>query len=160
MDEIIISNITNSYIIEKIKNNRLFVNYINNVNTNFDIYTISDEEILVMFKQYMIYNNISSIPTSKLNLENAVNMNNEIICKNYTKAEKYIKNMLKPQELIIINGKINSIPIKILINTGSTYNFIYRQKIIGSKLEKLIDTNIKNQDITQKHRWFNMVLQY
>ena len=62
--------------------------------------------------------------------------------------------MLKPQELIILNGKINNILIKILMNTGSTYNFIYRQKIIGSKLEKLIDTNIK------KHSDLNLILTY
>jgi hypothetical protein len=152
MDEINLSTIPSnySYIIKKIKNNRLFIKYLKNNNSKFDICTTCEKEIIEMFKQYMIYNNINNLPNSKLNLENAVDINNEIILKNYTKADKYIKSMLKPQELIILNGKINNIPMKILVNTGSTYNFIYKNKLLGSKLEKLIDTNVKNQDITKK----------
>ena len=124
MDELLGSQIdVNKYtnLIEKIKKNKIFIDFLKLNHSNIDIETLSDDEIFDMFKQYMVSNkeNISSQSVntntntpSKLN----INMNslNTIVSKNYNKADKYIKNMLTPQNFmryygLIINFNTNTL---------------------------------------------------
>ena len=156
MDELLGSPIdVNKYtnLIEKIKKNKIFIDFLKLNHSNIDIETLPDDAIYDMFKQYMVSNkeNISSQSVntntntntpSKLN----INMNslNTIVSKNYNQADKYIKNMLTPQNLIIVNGRINKIPLRILVNTGATHNFIYKNKVVEAKIDIMIDLNLKN----------------
>jgi hypothetical protein len=66
-----------------------------------------------------------------------------IINQNFDLANKNISQMLIPTNLILCDGKINNVQIKILFDTGSTSNFILKTKIQESNLDNLIDeTNI------------------
>lgn len=64
--------------------------------------------------------------------------------KNYDFAWEHIPEMLCHSKLIILNGKINNIPIKILLDTGANINCIYKSKIIEAELENIIDNKSKN----------------
>lgn len=141
-------------LIEKIKKNKIFIDYLKLNNSILDIENLCDDVIYDMFKKYMVFNkeNISSqtdtlqsnsLQSSK-NIPVKLNLTNTLITKNYNQAEKYIKDMLTPQKLIIVNGRINKIPLRILVNTGSTYNFIYKNKILEASLNNLIDSNLNN----------------
>ena len=153
IDDIPISMTKYTNLIEKIKKNKIFIDFLKLNHSILEIETMCDDVIYDMFKKYMVSDkeNISSqsenIPTPSLTKTNNINLINTLITKNYNKAEKYIKNMLTPQHLIIVNGRINKIPLKILVNTASTYNFIYKNKLVEAKLDNMIDLNIKNNNM-------------
>jgi hypothetical protein len=71
------------------------------------------------------------------NLQENININIEL-------ADKYIPEMLLPTNLIYLNGKINNIPIKILVDTGATTNCIFKSKIISAGLDDLVDKDCKS----------------
>ena len=69
MDELFSSQIdVNKYtnLIEKIKKNKIFIDFLKLNHSNIDIETLSDDAIYDMFKQYMVSNkeNISSQPVN------------------------------------------------------------------------------------------------
>ena len=71
-----------------------------------------------------------------------INNTENIIDKNYDLADENIPEMLMPSNLIILNGKINNCPIKILVDTGATTNCIYKSKILEAKLDEIVDKEI------------------
>lgn len=64
--------------------------------------------------------------------------------KTYKLAEENIPEMFFPTKLIILNGKINNIPIKILIDTGANISCIYKSKIIEAGLDNIVDKKAKS----------------
>ena len=169
IDDIPISMTKYTNLIEKIKKNKIFIDLLKLNHSILEIETMCDDVIYDMFKKYMVSDkenissqseniptpslnktnniNLTNIPTTSLNKTNNINLTNTLITQNYNKAEKYIKNMLTLQHLIIVNGRINKIPLKILVNTASTYNFIYKNKLVEAKLDNMIDLNLKNNNM-------------
>lgn len=70
---------------------------------------------------------------------NIINKSDEIIDKNLLMAHDLIPEMLIPYNLINLEGKINNVPIKIMIDTGASACFAYKSIIEKCNLEYLID---------------------
>lgn len=90
------------------------------------------KEILNMFLANTLHN-----LNNPNNLQTIINSNIEL-------ADKYIPEMLLPTNLIYLNGNINNIPIKILVDTGATTNCIFKSKIIEAGLDDLVDKYCKS----------------
>lgn len=90
-----------------------------------------------------IVESFMDISINNLLANNTNNINNEIQ-KTFDCAQEHIPEMLFPTKLIILNGKIKDIPIKILIDTGATNNCMYKTKIFQAGLENTIDKKAKS----------------
>ena len=64
---------------------------------------------------------------------------NNIIQSLFDNAVSNIPNMIIPYNLININGSINNINIKILIDTGATSSIIFKHTIDKLNIKNLID---------------------
>ena len=90
---------------------------------------------------------------------NQSNMN-ILIQSSFDTAISEIPQMIIPKNLIHINGKINNIPIKILIDTGATTSIIFRHSINRLNINYLIDTeeqtnlNGIGQEISIGRLWY------
>lgn len=73
------------------------------------------------------------------NLDEYINNNDneKYINDNYELSDKHIYKMLENHNNLIINGRINNEPIKILFDTGATNNFIFKSKTY--QYENIID---------------------
>jgi hypothetical protein len=79
-----------------------------------------------------------------MSINNIINTcEKDIIEETYDLANQNIPEMLIPSKLIVLTGKINELPIKILVDTGANCNCIYKSKIIKAGLEKIVDKEVK-----------------
>ena len=69
---------------------------------------------------------------------------NILIQSSYETAVNNISNMILPKKLIFINGFINNIPVKVLIDTGATCSIIFRNTINKLNINYLIDNEEYN----------------
>jgi hypothetical protein len=87
--------------------------------------------------------------TNITNTTNTANINtqndsiNQLYQASYEMALNTIPEMLIPINMIILNGEINDIPIKILLDTGASSSIIFNSAIEKLKLADLIDTEEK-----------------
>jgi hypothetical protein len=176
----------------KLKNNNEFINIIianeisngehninNMINQNPDIIQLFNiyypelkfEQMCNELKKDIIYQFIDNTlynfnnPNNPNNSNNSNNEQENMINKNMELAEKYIPEMLLPQQLIYLNGKINNIQIKILVDTGATINCIFKSKIIEAGLDNIVDkyskSNIQginsNNEMTYGKLWYTEI---
>jgi predicted aspartyl protease len=69
---------------------------------------------------------------------------NILIQSSYETAVNNIRNMILPKKLIFINGFINNIPVKVLIDTGATCSIIFKNTINKLNINYLIDNEEHN----------------
>lgn len=117
--------------------NAKLINFINKIDPNLKFEQMDE----TLAKE--VVENILGMDINNFLINNTNNINNEIQ-KTFDLAHEHIPEMLFPTKLITLNGKINNIPIKILIDTGATSNCIYKTKIIQAGLENIIDENAKS----------------
>lgn len=67
--------------------------------------------------------------------------NKRIIEQNMIKADKLIPSMSFPSNLIYINGKINDINTRIMIDTGASNSYIFKSLVDKCNLTNQIDPN-------------------
>lgn len=94
-----------------------------------DINTIDDNILIDILEQLKINKKTES--------------NNILHDSAYKLAITYIPDMLITNKMIIINGYINNLPLKILLDTGSSGSIICNHTIKYLKLEYLIDFRTK-----------------
>ena len=86
-------------------------------------------------------NNNINVNTFDFNKKNIFDKN--IINKNIMMADEIIPEMSIPTNLIYLKGRINSIPVNIMVDTGASCCFTYKSIITKCCLENLIDTQSK-----------------
>ena len=86
----------------------------------------------------------------KSNNNDNITSSDIIINENYEMAIMNIPEMLPPNNMIHIYGKINKVPLKILVDTGASMNYIFKSKIIKAGLDNLVDKE-KAMDIYGIH---------
>jgi hypothetical protein len=116
--------------ISKIKEHPKFIELFKGKYPNSDFEQLDDKNINDMFES--LYNET---------VNKKIDSENNTIKKTYELATSNILNIIIPVNLIYISGKINNIPIKILFDTGSSINFIFKSKIIEAGLENIVDKN-------------------
>ena len=85
--------------------------------------------------------------------------NDDIIEYGFRIATSNIPEMMLPSNLILLNGSINNIPVKILFDTGADSNYIYKSKVIEAGLENIVDKNNKTKiwGINSKNEAFGRI---
>lgn len=76
-------------------------------------------------------------------IEQTEQINQEIIDENYDMANQIIPEMFVPSNLIYLKGKINNIPINIMIDTGASCCFTYKSVVDRCGIDYLIDKSSK-----------------
>ena len=115
---------------------------IQSFNTHFpDLhFELFDDEMKIRIIESIMGETINNtIQKSINNASDSTSTSMNVIEQNYDLADKYIPKMLLSTNLIYLNGKINNIPIKILFDTGTTSNCIFKSKIIEAGLDYLVD---------------------
>jgi hypothetical protein len=69
--------------------------------------------------------------------------NQEIINENYDMANEIIPEMFVPSNLIYLKGKINNVPVNIMVDTGASCCFTYKSVIERCGVDYLIDKSSK-----------------
>ena len=82
--------------------------------------------------------NVNAIDFNKKNI-----FDKNIIDKNIMMADEIIPEMSVPTNLIYLKGRINSIPVNIMVDTGASCCFTYKSIITKCGIEHLIDTQSK-----------------
>lgn len=70
----------------------------------------------------------------------AENKQNELHLASYEMALHTIPEMLVPTNMIILNGELNDLPVKILLDTGASTSVIFNHAVDRLLLNDLIDT--------------------
>ena len=78
--------------------------------------------------------------TDVLEDESKINQHNQLHESMYEMAMNTIPEMLIPINMIILNGELNDLPIKILLDTGASNSVIFSHAIQRLSLNELIDT--------------------
>lgn len=92
---------------------------------------------------------LSSLISEKTNQDTQVKLINEpikedsIIGQNISMAFNCIPEMFLENKHIILKGKLNNLPVNILIDTGATINLTWKNVVQKAGLEYLVDTNSK-----------------
>lgn len=75
--------------------------------------------------------------------EQTEQVDQEIINENYDMANQIIPEMFVPSNLIYLKGKINNIPVNIMVDTGASCCFTYKSVIERCGVNYLIDKSSK-----------------
>jgi len=101
-----------------------------------------DDQIIINELLNEDINNTDIINTPDIIQNNSINQLHQA---SYEMALNIIPEMLVPINMIILNGEINDIPIKILLDTGASSSIIFNSTIERLNFSDLIDTEEKSE---------------
>lgn len=129
-------------LISIIKQDNQIKNLFKNQFPDLNIEQLEDELVKDIIES--IYGESLTDIFNNLKLNQQKNQQQKVIENLYDTAITNIPEMLTPNTLIFLNGKINENSIKILFDTGANNNCIFKSKIIECGLENIVDTTQSN----------------
>lgn len=102
---------------------------------DLDPLSIDSDLLQDMLENIVHQNNIN-------NNDNINNINDDIM-NNIISAHEIIPEMSIPTNLIYLKGRINNVPVNIMVDTGASRCFTYKSIITKCGVEHLIDTQSK-----------------